>query len=207
MHLTCLPSISRQRGLASPEASPLWPRSHSFRKKRAPLDRGALSTRPRWAQCPVVPFVSPRRARYHPELWGRARDCLAARSWALARAAATWDPLPHWRVSITWRPRQAPGTNPAPPVLPGFASIVNLEITSLSPATTGSSPRVRARLPASRSLLTICVRFLGAEARSTPLPTPRNLSRFGTVFSRLFSQALPHDRLRLSQLSSSRSAV
>ena len=55
-HLSCLPSFHCQVGQAPPGARPIWPRSLPS-GCGSPLS-GALRTGPRWAECPVIPFVS-----------------------------------------------------------------------------------------------------------------------------------------------------
>ena len=149
-HLSCLPSFHCQVGQAPPGARPIWPRSLPS-GCRSPLN-GALRTGPRWAECPVIPFVSS-VSRTAPPGSRRTSARLPCRALVHLSVSATQDPLPRSRVSITWLPRQAPVTTPAPRPLPGFAYIVIFEITSLSPATTGGPTLIRARFPASRSFL------------------------------------------------------
>jgi hypothetical protein len=163
-------------------------------------------TGPRWAECPVVPFVAPFEVGTTRYFWDELTTALP-----LARSpsgdsylglAPTLEDFNHLAVD------QAPGTTPVPRVLPGLVLLFMIWVTSLSPTATGGPTLIRARLPATHSFLEhACSRFLGVEARMSPLPTQRSYSRFGTVSQIIHSQALPHDGLGLSQLSSSRSVV
>ena len=77
---------------ASSSRSP--PPQAAFTPFRAGRRTCAAETGPRWAQCPVVPFVAPWRSA-PPVPPGRARDCLAARSRATPwRCASYSGPAP-----------------------------------------------------------------------------------------------------------------
>lgn len=92
-------------------------------------------------------------------------------------------------------------TSPAAAVLPRLVTTFALPLTSLS----GTRPNSAAVRPGSRpSAVSVRKgRFRGVEYRSAPLPTGSKCSRFGTVFGKVYWQALAG----LSWLSFSRPAI